>query len=342
MNFLSNFIKEQKIELFGLDIGSTAVKLVQLESDKGQFRAKKLAYTPVSNAGDDLPAITEAVKNCISQANIDTKYAVCAVRGPEIAVRSFIFPNMPAEEITQAVLLEAEQVCPFDVSQSVVDYQLTDSPDGRTHGVLVAATADVIANHSKIARKSHLHPIMVDSESLALLNCFQHQRPADNQTVALLDIGSRYTTMVIVQDTQPPFVRDLEHSGNEIIQSVSSSCSLSADEVKDKLFDQNSAEDADFVYQVVNSCQNLISGIEETFRYYERIGSKNVDKVYLCGGFAKAVGVMDILSDRLACDVELWNPFDKIGFDSTADNLEITEKFGSSFGVATGLAMRIV
>ena len=71
--------------------------------------------------------------------------------GPEVAVRSFRFPSLPAEEMAGAVQLEAAQVCPFNVDDGKVDYQLMDAKSDSGCGVLVASTNELINAKKKLA-----------------------------------------------------------------------------------------------------------------------------------------------------------------------------------------------
>ena len=130
-----------QVEVVGLDIGRSAVKMVQLDRDGDQYCVVTAAMQEIERSDD--PAkhqnnTAAAIRRCFSQSGRTTRNVVCGVGGPDVMVRSFSFPNLPPEAIGQAVMLEAQQVCPLDIQSSVVDYQLVDSP-GAQAGPIAAS-----------------------------------------------------------------------------------------------------------------------------------------------------------------------------------------------------------
>ena len=142
----------EQSEVLGVDIGSSAVKTVRMRKGKGSSSWEvtaagmvKIADGTTSDESQREINTVRAIRECIESAGIETQLAVCSVCGPDVAVRYFRFPSLPSEEIEGAVLLEAEQVCPFNVDDSAVDYQLVGEQTGDgVSGVLVAATNEVI------------------------------------------------------------------------------------------------------------------------------------------------------------------------------------------------------
>lgn len=350
MNFIKNFFKAEQVKTFGLDIGSESVKLIQLEQlESGQYSVTNIASADIKrsdqqeDSADQSQNIITAITNCVNSTNADTEYAVCSVRGPEVAVRSFKFPQMPASDIAQAILLEAEQVCPFDINQSVVDYQLLSSGNGRIPGIFVAATANVISQRSGLVRKSSLKPVMMDAEPLAILNCFEHcQKLAQKETVGIIEIGNRYTTMIVINHDELPFVRDLDTNGRSMTKRIADSTAIDIDQVK-QIISQQTIEADEILASALNACsQSLINEIAETNRYYMSNYNKKLNRIFICGGYACIKGLDQAIASRLGCEVSLWNPLDKIVINNPSINTEKYRKMGPSMPVALGLAMRKV
>ncbi len=351
MKSLLNFFEQEKIEAFGLDVGSAAVKLVKMaERPDGKYVAtgiacEQIAKAPENSTGDNAKNTVAAIERCVKKSSFNHEYVVCAVRGPEVAVRSFSFPKMPIEEIGKAVLLEAEQVCPFDISQSVLDYNLTDSGNGKIHGVFVAATADVVTKRSQLIRKASLSPLLMDAETLAILNCFNYCKMADNQqTYGILNMGSKFVNLIICSKDTPPFVRDLQYSGNDMINWFADSNKITPEKAYSAIF---GLPDSGFEQSNVSgglnmSCRNMVNDVAETLRYYATNNNgRQVERIFVCGGFACAANIISLLKGNLYCDVLSWNPFDKIEIDPSL-NREDVVKNGPSMAIAAGLAMRRV
>ena len=124
-------------EIMGVDIGSSAVKIVQLRESSDHWLVTAAGVVDISDKGLDNPGrkeanIARAVHNCMRLSGIKTRLAVCGVGGAEVVVRDFEFPVIPEEQIERAIFLEAKQVCPFNTEQIAVDYRLIANGQGRT------------------------------------------------------------------------------------------------------------------------------------------------------------------------------------------------------------------
>ncbi|MCJ7653792.1 MAG: pilus assembly protein PilM, partial [Dehalococcoidia bacterium] len=134
MNFdWKQLLELKETQIVGLDIGSSAVRLVQLRRDNTGYVVTAAGIADIANGPETNQKHKEmntarAISECLQLTGVQTRLAVCGVCGPEVAVRYFKFPSLPPEEIQGAVRLEAAQVCPFNIDDSAVDYQLM--PDG--------------------------------------------------------------------------------------------------------------------------------------------------------------------------------------------------------------------
>ncbi len=346
MKFLFNMLMPEQIDIFGLDIGSKTVKAVKLrQTTDGRYQAANIGFKRTAERNDSMGEsskdVVHAIEACLKDASLHSQYAVCAVNGPEVAIRTFEFPKIPLEEIPKAVLLEAEQVCPFEIKSSIVDYNLVEGKQGKISGVLVAATADAITKKSMLAKKASLQPVLMDSESLAILNCFNYCVTERPKTHGILNIGSSDATMIINSNGDVPFVRTLQFTGSDIINWLCDNNDLNAEQAYEKVFTCPDDYDLQLASDLTCACANLVNNVSETLRYYSSEKNQTVEKIYLCGGFSCSQNVVDILEKSLLCDVELWNPFDSIECEDIA-NKEKVKKYGPSLVVAAGLAMRKV
>ncbi len=212
----------RKRNLVGLDIDASAVRLVQLRKDSGAYVIVKASITDIVPWGNDLQLrgvhTTQAIREGLASAGINTKYAVCGLRGPEVVVRDFEFPALTPEEIAGAVELEVSQICPFLAEESTFHFQVTSNNDKKTIGFWVAATNDLIQNTRQIVTDAGLHCALVDVAGLALLNLLQaksqEQKTEDNESApafqdAVLNLGDCCVSIAIADPGGRPFVRDL-------------------------------------------------------------------------------------------------------------------------------------
>jgi type IV pilus assembly protein PilM len=337
-------------DLLGLDIGSSSVKLVQLaRSDKG-YETVTAGMVQIESDGDTSVQAAElrtvrAITECCRWAGVQNKYAVCSVCGPDVAVRYFKFPVIPAEELPSAVTLEAEQVCPFSMEDSVLDYQIIPNGDESIRGVLVAATSRVIRRKGKLVKEASLNPVLMDVDGLALFNCMSECEGCESgQAMGVLNVGHTYSTLVIAAEKSVPFVRDTNHAGASITRELLQRTGLSKKEVYEILFGDNADVEGQSVLENLEAaCGALVEDVTGTLRFYSaQKKTLCVEKILVCGGFARARGFVDILARRLPAEAVLWNPFEKMPCRSTSGCEQLLKKDGPSLAVAAGLAMRSI
>ena len=347
-------------ELLGLDIGSSSVKIVQFARNVDGYETVAAGRVRIETDDDKTQHAAEirtirAVTECYRQANIKNKYAVSGVCGPDVAVRDFKFPMIPPEELHSAIALEADQVCPFSMDDGVLDYQVIPDQDDSVHGVFVAATNKVVKQKERIIKEASMNPVLVDVDGLALLNCLSEFGTCQSdQALAVLNIGNTYSTLVIADENCVPFVRDTNHAGMSVLENLLQMTELSRKQLDGILFGvspddvpENNDDDSDTKALVENSleqaCQDLIEDVTGTLRFYSaQRKTLFVEQIFVCGGFARAKGLIDILDRNLPAQAVLWNPFENIPCRADSNCKEMLQKEGPSLAVAAGLALRSI
>ena len=343
-------LRLEQHEVLGLDIGSSTVKVVQLRKDKGGWAVTAAGIVDIvdevgNNEKHKEMNITKAINDCLELTGVQTQFAVCGVCGPEVAVRYFKFPPLQPEEIPGAVLLEAEQVCPFSVKGGAVDYQLMQNGDNNISGILVAATGKQIGRKNRLAKTVSLDNVLMDVDGLALLNCFSEcEKPEAGWATAILNVGKSFANLAIIGKDSLPFVRDIAYAGDSIINEIEEYSRHQANNDKhEKLDIKHHAPDTELLDK---ACQKLITNIAETLRYYAaQKNSSVVNKVFVCGGFALVKGFVELLDSQLSATAVSWNPFDKIHCHTESQQHGIQDtiyKNGPAMAVAAGLAMRSI
>jgi len=348
---LKRSIKLAKDEVLGLDIGSTAVKIVALKKDNDGYSLTAASMREIAASEDDgqqRAHTIKAIRKCFEQSRVKTKMAVCGVSGPDVAVRDFEFPPLSVEDIEAAVLLEASQVCPFNVDDSAVSYHLIPNGDDNTRGILVAAMNTLVKSKVNLAKEARLNCVMMDVDGLALLNCFSglvngHHESEMNKTIAILNVGGTHTTLAIVDNKGWPFIRDMTYAGNNIIAQLTTENDMTNETVKEILFGESTSDERQLKDCMEKACTRMIGDVSETLRYYtaQSSSSSSIEKLFVCGGFALSGGFIELLNRRLGVEAVLWNPFDKIRYNGNRKFEDVCAKTGPAMAVAAGLAMRL-
>ncbi len=345
-------------QLIGLDIGTTAVKAARIRRKGDVYTVVGLARAVVEQPGHENAPPAEkmalAIWRCVHMLRAADGAAVVGLAGPDVAVRPFDFPALPLKQLRSAVELEAAQVCPFDVNESAVAFQLlkgtppqkhaNPAPEGapeRMVGIFAAAKHSVIGQRRELCERGHAYCMMVDVDGLALLNCLEVCKVRQpGERALILNVGSAYTNLAIVGDDGLPFSRDIPYAAEAIVTQVSRSVSKPKQAVANALAGGEEAQTRELRPSLNEACATLADRVHETVRYYGTRGSgPAVDRVLLCGGFAQIPAVTNTLTRLLGGTVELWNPLATLPLARAVRKNEVIEQ-GPTFVVALGLAMR--
>lgn len=343
----------------GLDVGSSAVKMVSLDINSDGCHVIAAAMSTIESVDGGEPSeIAEmaAIEDCLqsSQGGISRdSYFVLGISGSKnVKISSFNFSSLTLEEVAHAVMLEAALVCPFDIRNSVVDYQLIGTYEAgggglrkrekKVHpsvkGVLAVATKEAIFRTRKLAEDTLLKCVLIDSDELALLNCLEKCLPSGEELpIAVVNVGRSLTTVAILGTDGLPFVRDLGYSGGDIIDHIAKSSNTSAEQVQQRLSEGKGSADIDL------ACKRLILDITETLAYYlASHGGNAIESMYVCGGFSLLDDFVKALTGGIEGKVSVWNPFLHMHCDDNIPGCDLIKKCGPAFAVAAGLAMRQV
>jgi type IV pilus assembly protein PilM len=340
-------------DVLGLDIGSSSVRMVQLDRDNGGYAVVAAAVSDIERSQDDDAIkgedVVKAVQRCMTSARAHARWAVCSVSGPDVAVRHFKFPPLQPAELEGAIRLEASQVCPFNVDDGVIEYQLIQNggADNAAVGVLVAATNQVIRRKVRIVEKASLNCVLMDVDGLALLNCLNESKKNGSQvsTSAILDVGASCTTLAVMNEANLPFVRTVPYAGSDIVAQIAHENSVSPEIVRKDIYGSTkpTIPPENLRPSLEKACQKLVSDVAETLRYHStQEKTSPVEQILVCGGFGMVRGFVDILNRQLPIRAILWNPFDTMRCSVGRQCLDVIQAKGPAMAVAAGLAMRSV
>lgn len=325
----------------GIDIGSYAIKVVELSREKDNLRIKNLAYEKVEDPGSK-DSLIKAIKRAIDRANILNKEVNVAVAGPSVVVRFIELPRMSENELKAAIPFEAEKYIPFNIEEVVIDHQLLIPHLGEENKMLVllvAAKKDLIIERLNLLNEAGLSVGILDVVSCANFNAFLMGRKRKKEEIAaLIDIGAKAIDINIIDGDVLYFTRSIQLGGNDITKVLSDALSMdlnSAENIKINPADKTS-EVSEIINPVLN---NIIDEIRLSFSYYENQSGKSIEKVYLAGGSSRVINFRETLNENLGVEIVPWDPTEGMEFDPTIDAQLITS-IKDQFGAAIGLALR--
>ena len=227
--------------LVGLDIGSSAVKLVELKDVKGGgYRLVKSGLETLSpeaivdGAIMDASLVVDTVNRLVSTANVRNQDFGTSVSGHSVIVKKISLPAMSPEELAESIRWEAEQYVPFDINDVNLDYVVLESGAGDTMDVLlVAVKKDKIGDYTSVISQAGRNPMLVDVDAFALQNAFEANYSIEaGRIVALVNLGASVTNVNILSGSNTIFWRDISFGGNQYTDAIQKQLSLSFDQAE--------------------------------------------------------------------------------------------------------------
>ena len=339
----------------GLDIGSSAVKAVELKPAGRGYRVAAFGTEPlppdsiVDGAIIDGAAVSDAIRRLFDARGIRTKEVAASLSGNAVIVKKISLPMMTEAELADSISWEAEQYIPFDVQDVNLDYQVLDTSNptgkGQMEVLLVAAKKEKIADYTGVIAEAGRTAVVVDVDAFALQNAFEANYGLTPGTVTvLLNAGASATTINILNGEQSVFTRDVPIGGNAYTEALQRELGLpyeAADRLKrGEAVDGVTYDDARPVLRAVT--ENVMLEIQKTFDFFKATAaSDRVDRIVVSGGASRAEGFTEMLAERFEAPVEPFDPFKQVLFDAKKLKLEAAD-VAPTAAVAVGLAMRRV
>jgi type IV pilus assembly protein PilM len=347
----------KKRDLVGLDIGSSAVKLVELRVGGkvgAEFQLLNIGLEPlppeaiVDGAIMDSASVIDAIQRLFSALRVKTADVATSVSGNAVIVKKISLPQMSPEELAESIHWEAEQYIPFDIQDVSLDYQVVEGGGtGENMDVLlVAVKKDKISDHTSVITQAGKSPQVIDVDVFALQNCYEINYGMDpGRVVALLNIGASVMNVNIVKGGSSIFNRDIAAGGNQYTDAIQKDLNLSFDQAE-ALKRGESVEGAspDSIYSILQAVsENIVLEVQKTFDFFRATSAEDrIEYVFLSGGTSKIAGLRELLSERLDLAVEFLNPFNNVTYNPRDFDPDYINEIAPSAAIAVGLAARKV
>jgi type IV pilus assembly protein PilM len=339
----------------GLDIGSSSIKVVQLKDvpEGLELEAAGIVANPIFGLKDEevenVGSIMAAtIKDLLSENNIKGMNVVSSISGPDVSIQYFEFPRLSPEELRGAVMLEAGEVIP-NIENMDMDFQvLSDEGEEASERmkVLCAAVPKAVSEQRiRVIEQTGLNPVIVDIDSLAIINCFLElvgEAFAD-QILIILNVGACITNLGILQKGKLQFIRDISFGGDDITTAIKRERKISLEEAEHlkKTPALRDEQDIDMLDTLTKRLGKFMREIKSSSEYYlTRAPVNKIDRVLLMGGGSKLAPLAQFISEGVNVPVSQWNPLEHLELDEEKFGPQFREEIGPTLAVAIGLALR--
>jgi type IV pilus assembly protein PilM len=336
----------------GLDIGSSAIKLVELKEKKGgTYQLVKLGIERLSPEAIvdgsimDSSMVVETISKLNSEKGVKNSNYATSLSGHSVIIKKISLPAMSPEELAESIQWEAEQYIPFDINDVNLDYVPLNTGTGdNVEVILVAVKKEKINDYTSVISQTGKIPVMVDVDAFALQNAYELNSDGDeNKVVALVNIGASVTNVNVLSQGNSMFWRDITFGGNQYTDAIQRELSLSFEQAEElKRGHTIGDHTVQQVIPILNSVSEDFAGeLRKTLDFFTATsGADRVDEIVLAGGGSGVLNLDAILRDKFGIPVTILDPFRRITVDESEFNPEELAEIAPSMAVAVGLAMR--
>ena len=344
-----------KNQIVSIDIGTSAIKLVQLEQTASGIRLVNAGIEAYSETNPTVAISADVISETLERLwrRMGGRGTSVALSIPRLSVTSRRLINLPAaatdDQLSNLVAMQAETELPFRVEGTIYDHHDARRSEDGLSVELIAAKRETVQQQIDYLKPLGLAPTSVIPSTLAtsvLAGVVNRKDDASTEMTMVVDIGAGRTDLCLMDGDSLRFSRSFPIGGNHLTQLYQHETGADFElaenrKIVNAALDQQSEGDAssyEWAEGLVTELRRSINGAKRELNINE---DRIVSEIWLCGGGARIRGLAAYIADRLEVPARFWDPLD--AFHEVADtqrsNFQAVESFGDTLAVALGLGI---
>ncbi len=346
-------ITKSQPALVGVDISSTAVKLLQLSRSGNRYRVEHYAVEPlppnavVEKNLVEVEAVGEAIKRAVARSGTRARHAAAAVAGSSVITK--VIPmqaDLDDDDMESAIELEAVNYVPYPIEEVNLDFEVLGATPGTSETVqvlLAASRAENVEVRASALELGGLIPRVMDVEAFAVENAFalmaEQMSAARDGLVALIDIGATMTTLNVIRKGRSIYNRENVFGGKQLTDEVMRRYSLSYEEAG--LAKRQGGLPESYEVEVLEPFKEATTQQVSRLLQFFYAGSEfnRVDQIVLAGGCASIPGIAAMVEEQLGVPTVIANPLANMTLGPRVQAHALAQD-APALMIACGLALR--
>lgn len=365
---LSNLTSGKENGAVGIDIGSSAIKVVEIKKKGGKiiletYGAIALGPYDILDVGRvtnlSVSKISEALKEVLKQSGVTTTTGSFSIPVQSSLIFTIELPATVKEnEMATIIPTEARKYIPVPITEVSINYFILPQKESsfeemnrvsnnsdiaqesmeKTNVLVVATQNDAISKYHSIISQCSLTASFFEIEIFSSIRAnFEHEL----SPVLLMDFGASRTKLSIVEFGMVKNYHTIDRGGADITDSISKSLSISfseAEKMKKEfgLFGNPAEKNLADIIKI--HIDYIFSETNNVLLEYEKRYNRIISKVIFTGGGALLKGLPEVATSNFRAEIEVGHPFSKVNAPAFLE--KVLETMGPEFAVALGLALR--
>jgi type IV pilus assembly protein PilM len=339
--------------MVGVDISSTAVKLLQLSETGGRYRVEHYAVEPlppnavVEKNIVEVEAVGEAIKRAVARSGTKLKHGAAAVSGSSVITK--IIPmqgDLEEDELEDQVQVEAANYIPYPIDEVSLDFEVLGPVPNNPEMIqilLAASRTENVEIRQTALELGGLTARVVDVEAFAMENAFrlvsdQLSVPRD-AVVALVDVGATMTTLNVLRNQRSIYTREQIFGGKQLTDEVMRRYGLSYDEAGQAKRQGGLPES--YEIEVLEPFKEaMVQQVSRLLQFFYAGSDFNrVDQIVLAGGCASINGIAQLVEEQIGVPTVMANPLANMSLGPKVQAHALAQD-APALMIACGLALR--
>lgn len=334
---------------FGLDIGSTGIRVVELRGTGVARALVKYAYVPVeakltqSDSKADQQKLAQVLANLVAEAKLTTKNVAVGLPSSRVFTTVVDFDKVPQNELGKALMYQADSLIPTPPSESKIDWaMLGDSPKDphKVEVLLSSVSSNFIESRLDMIESIGLNVIAFEPDSIAIARALAD--PATTGPQLIVDMGQLSTDLVIVMNGAPRLARSIPTGVEAVIRSATQNLNIDDKQAQQFVFKFGVSKDKldGQVFQaIVGTVDMLVSEIDKSIKFFQaRYQGAKLEKIIVTGGASTIPEFPLYLANKFGLNIEIGNAWRNVAYAEDRRNELLT--VSNQFATAVGLAER--
>lgn len=336
-------------DFFGLDIGTTAVRLVQLRGTGPAKSLVRYAYVPIdskvalSDSKADQQKLAQILADLLTKSQVSTRNVAVGLSSQRVFTTVVDTERLAKSELAKAIHYQADSLIPTPLAESKIDWELLgDSPQDKTKVeiLLSSVTNAYVEKQLDLLEGIGLNVVAFEPDAMAL--CRALVAPGTQLPQMVLDIGSKSTDLVITMNDAPRLTRSIPTGTEAIVRSAVQNLNIDEKQAEQFVFKFGLGKEKleGQIYQaIIGTIDLLVGEIEKSIKFFmTRYPDARLDRIIVTGGASALPEFPVYLANKFGLNIEIGNAWRNVVFDPSRQNELLA--VSNHFAVAAGLAER--
>lgn len=342
--------------LVAIDIGSSAIKMLELTGNEKRRRLKNFEVEPLPKGAIehglfvDPIAITDVLKKMVKKMGVKGRRTAVSISGSGAMIKKVVINAGKDATVMEQVDFHASQAFQIDPAEMYYDYaEMGLAPNGGegVEVLLVGARREIVEQYVTVIKEAGLQLGVVEAGSLSLANMFEVNYGVIDGLVAVIAIGASSTSVIFIDRGRVLYNHELSMGGDAFTAAIAQTMNMqweAAESLKISAAGSQGDLPAEFQRIMAETNNAMCNEMRQVFNFFasspDAEGAGPLKHAFLIGGGSRTLGIDAALATAIGVPIHLANPFQNIEIDERKFKLDRVIGLGPMFGVSIGLGTR--